>query len=271
MRSVSGTGSRRRRMPAGVAALAALAILAVLPAGGCSRDGSGIGGGSGGKEEKTVLVTRKGESSIKVTESEENGDQVVRVNTVFRGETNTIVLDIDQPVYEVEIPLSIDQVIPQSASAQVRGPEGQFQDLMIAQYLQKAQEAMVAGDYNAALRQVNTVLQVKPNHIQAHSMKGSVYYALGNYALAKEEWQYVLAQDPSNKEVQDFMDFLKNRGGNRPPGLPATPPAARAPARPPAPPSAAPPGAAGPGAGTPPGGESTPSGGSTGPPKGGAQ
>jgi len=210
---------------------AALGLL-VLALAACSAMGGGSGNG-GAKDEKTILLTRKGESSIQVTESEENGDQIVRVKTVFRGQENVVKLDIDQPVYEVEIPLSMEQVIPQAGSAQVRGPEGQFQDLLIAQYLQKAQEAMLAGDYNRALKQVDTVLQIQPNHIQAHAMKGSVYYALGNYDLANQEWQYVLAQDPTNKEVLDFQEFLKNRASGKPPKLPGAPEGTQAPPAPP--------------------------------------
>lgn len=240
MRYASGTAGRRRgpRGPApwqaagchrhagGRPAAWALAVAAaagiVLALGACTGMGSG-GDGAVEGEERTVLLTRKNESRIQVTESERDGNQIVRIRTVFRGEENVITLDIDQPVYEVEIPLSLEDVMPQAASPQVRGPEGQFQDLLIAQWLQKAQEAMLAGDYNTALKHVDTVLQVQPNHVQAHAMKGSVYYALGNYQLADEEWEYVLSLDPSNKEVLDMQEFLRNRGSGQPPRLPGAP------------------------------------------------
>jgi tetratricopeptide (TPR) repeat protein len=261
MRSASGTGgkraqgaarrgagqpvSARARVAGRLAARRAWAVPALLAAlalglGACSSTSDGKSGAGANaraaaadKDAKTILLTRKGESSIQVTESQLNGDQIVRINTVFRGEENSIVLDIDQPVYEVEIPLSLEQVLPQAASAQVRGPEGQFQDLLIAQWLQKAQEAMMAGDYNAALRQVDTVLQIQPNHIQAHSMKGSVYYALGNYELANQEWEQVLSLDPSNQEVLEFKEFLKNRSAGTAPKLPGAPEAAAPPKSPP--------------------------------------
>jgi tetratricopeptide (TPR) repeat protein len=219
-----------------------LALACALAVAGCATGSQGGGGSSGGADEKTVLLTRKGESSIQVTESEEDGSQVVRVKTVFRGEENNIVLNIDQPVYEVEIPLSLEQVLPQASAAAARGPEGQFQDLLIAQYLEKAQQAMMAGDYNGALRQVDTVLQVKPDHIQGHSMKGSIYYALGNYQLANEEWEYTLSLDPGNKEVLDFQAFLKNRASGAPPPLPGSPGQPAAGGAPTGRPSAAPPG-----------------------------
>lgn len=202
--------------PVSVLAMAALLVMGLA---GCKTTGGDDNGGEG----KTVLSSRKGESSIQVTESEQDGSQIVRIKTVFRGEENIIVLNIDQPVYEVEIPLSLDQVMPKAARSSASGPEGQFQDLLIAQYLEKAQQYMVDGDYNAALRQINLVLLTKPDHISGHSMKGSVYYALGNYQLANEEWQYVLSLDPSNREVNEFMKFMKNRKGVAQPPLPAVP------------------------------------------------
>ncbi|MDH5751182.1 MAG: hypothetical protein OEZ59_02035 [Deltaproteobacteria bacterium] len=190
-----------------------LALLVLLT--GCSGMGSD-------SSEKTVLATKQGESHIVVTESEEDGGQIVRIKMNFRGQENTITLNIDQPVYDVEIPLSLENVMPMATKPEVRGPEGQFQDLLIAQYLQKAQDLMMSGDYNGALRQVNLVLLTQPDHLQAHVMKGSVYYALGNYQLANEEWEYVLSLDPSNVEVNKFMDFMKNRQGRTQPPLPGS-------------------------------------------------
>ncbi len=231
MKYASATGSDAGRPRVAAAWRALLVALPVLSLAACAQSGGGVTKDDvpdvpapDPGEEKTVLLTRKGESSIQVTESDVDGSQIVRIKTVFQGEENVIVLNIDQPVYEVEIPLSLEQVMPQAAAAQPRGPEGQFQDLLIAQWLQKAQEAMLAGDYNGALRQVDLVLQIRPNHIQANTMKGSVYYALGNYSLANEAWEYVLSLDPTNKEVQDFQNFLRNRPSGAPPPLPGAPP-----------------------------------------------
>jgi hypothetical protein len=54
-------------------------------------------------------------------------------------------------------------------------------------------------------------------------MKGSVYYAMGNYSLANDAWEKVLQLDPSNQEVRQFMDFLKSRKGAPQPPLPGAP------------------------------------------------
>ena len=204
----------------GMSGWVALALVALVLLGACSASKKGETPG------KTVLAAKQGESSIQVTESEIDGNQVVRINTKYRGEDHSIVLQIDQDVYDVEIPLTLEQIAPQSTAAAATGPEGQFQDMLIAQYFEKAQEAMLAGDYAAALRQVNLVLLTRPDHVQAHSMKGSVYYAMGNYQLAEEEWKRVLQLDPSNTEVRQFMDFLKNKKGAPQPPLPGAPGAA---------------------------------------------
>lgn len=190
-----------------------------------------VGCGSSKKEEKpgrSVLQTRSGETSIQVTESEQDGAKVVRITTTFRGKESTIVMAIDSEVYEVEIPLSLAQQQPALAAGAAAGPGGAaagggaggFQDLLIAQYLEKSQVAMLDGIYNEALRQVNLVLMVRPDHVPAHEMKGSIYYAMGNFELANQEWEQVLALDPSNQEVRDFQDFLKNRQGAPKPPLP---------------------------------------------------
>ncbi len=185
-------------------------------------------------EGKAILRTKTGETGIQVTETEQGGVQVIRITTTFRGKKSTIVLAVDQPVYEVDIPLSLQQLDPGATRPGEGAPAGggsggDFQALVMAQYLEKAQISMMDGSYNDALRQVNLVLNVRPDHVKAHEMKGSIYYAMGNFELANEEWERVLALDPSNEEVRNFMEFLKNRqGAAQPPvpgGLPSQQPA----------------------------------------------
>jgi hypothetical protein len=202
-----------------VVAVVAFALAAMA---GCSTSKKGK------KPSRPVLTAKQGESTIQVTESEEDGAQIVRINTRYKGEDHAIVMQIDQANYDIEIPLTLEQIQPPSAAAGAggagaRGSEGQFQDLLIAQYFDKAQEAMLAGDYPGALRQVNLVLLTRPDHVQGHAMKGSTYYAMGNYQLAEDEWQRTLQLDPSNQEVRTFLDFLKNRKGAPQPPLPAAP------------------------------------------------
>jgi tetratricopeptide (TPR) repeat protein len=232
--------SRRPHFPAPAALLAAL--LAGLALVGCAAARS--------EEERTVLTTRSGETLIQVTESEEGGAKVVRVKTQFRGEESSVVMQIDEPVYEVEIPLSIEQVRPAEPKTPEQAAQRNFSDLLAAQYLEKAQELTLDGDYNGALRQVNLVLTVNPDHVQALTMKGSIYYAMGNYQLANQTWEQVLVLDPSNEEVRNFQDFLKSQPGAVQPSLPGVSPgeAPQPPTQVPQPPAQAPGGGAGGGA-----------------------
>ena len=83
---------------------------------------------------------------------------------------------------------------------------------------------MLSGDYNAALRQINLVLSVQPDNVQALMMKGSVYYAMGNYQLANEQFEQVLVVDPSNEEVRQFQEFLGAQQDITQPNLPSAAP-----------------------------------------------
>lgn len=206
-------------------AAALLAVVGLVVGCGSSSDPD--------RPETSVLKTRSGETTIQVTESEQDGVQVVRVTTTYRGQESTIVMAVDHAVYEVDIPLTIAQQAPAMAMAGAPAAGRNFQDLLLAQYLEKSQAAMLDGIYNEALRQVNLVLLVRPDHVVARQMKGSIYYAMGNFELANQEWEQVLALDPSNQEVRDFIDFLKNRQGAPQPPLPGG-----APGGGPAPPSA---------------------------------
>lgn len=210
--AIASSSHRRAEAWRGLGACFLATALLGLTLGGCKT--------SGPKEGQTVLSTRTGETYIQVTESEEGGAKVVRVKTQFRGEESTIVLNIDEPTYEIEIPLSIDQVVPGAAAGPGAG-KGNFGDLLAAQYLEKAQEQMLNGDYNGALRQVDLVLTVSPDHVQALTMKGSIYYAMGNYALANQAWEQVLTLDPSNEEVRNFQEFVKSQKGPQQPNVPA--------------------------------------------------
>lgn len=211
---------------AGVGRLSAMLLAATLltALGGCQTLGLTEAEDT---DERTVFTQRRGDLSIQVTEATRSGNRIVRVRTVQDGEENSIVLDIQEDVYEVEVPLSMDQVLPRSrggagAAGGAAAAGGDFRDILVAQYLERAQQLTLEGDYNGALRQVNTVLQVDPENVSALSMKGSIYYAMGNYELANEEWQEVLALDPSNREVQQFMEFMQDREGAPQPPLPGT-------------------------------------------------
>ena len=95
--------------------------------------------------------------------------------------------------------------------------------MQVTEALEKAQQDMVRGDYLSAMRQVDIVLRLNSNHIQARAMKGSIFYALGDNQLANTEWNRVLLLDPGNKEVQGFQEFISRNPGTPPPPLPGAP------------------------------------------------
>lgn len=175
--------------------------------------------------ERVILQTRSNNALIRVTEANAGNSQIIRVTTVFNGEKNVIILNIDEPVYEIEIPLS-----PQSIAAVPSGTPGlpgspndiqaQAQRMQMDQYLELAQSSMLAGNYNEAIRNVDNVLQINPKHAKARSMKGSIYYAMGNLDLANQEWDRVLLMDPGNVEIRNFIEFLQRGPASPPPPLP---------------------------------------------------
>ena len=175
--------------------------------------------------EKVILQTRSNNALIRVTEASAGNSQIIRVKTVFNGEENIIVLNIDEPVYEIEIPLGPQQVaLPPGGTAGDAGTQkalqAQAQKMQTDQSLELAQKAMLAGNYNESIRNLDNLLQINPKHIKARSMKGSVYYALGNIDLANQEWERVLLVDPGNVEVRKFIDFLRRGPASPPPPLP---------------------------------------------------
>lgn len=215
----------------------ALVLLLALTLAGCSSEDASSAKKGPNAPEKPVLMTSQGNTSIRVTETVVNGQQIVRIHTVIGGEETSMEINIDQPTYEIEVPIG-----PQRAGGPgFGGPGGgapgapgssgalgqvDLQRLQVSEALDKARDAMVRGDYLAAMRNVDIVLRLNSNHIEARAMKGSVYYALGDFQLANNEWNRVLLLDPGNKEVQSFQDFLNRNPGGTPPPLPGAPPGA---------------------------------------------
>ena len=42
-------------------------------------------------------------------------------------------------------------------------------------------------------------------------MKGSIFYAMGKYDLARKEFDFVLQVDPENLEVKRFKEFMDSK------------------------------------------------------------
>jgi hypothetical protein len=76
-------------------------------------------------------------------------------------------------------------------------------------YLINARAAYFRGDYNGALDQIMQSLSAKPDNPQAYAMLGSLYYAMSWKNLALKYWEKALAQDPSNRELEQLVTQLR--------------------------------------------------------------
>ena len=67
---------------------------------------------------------------------------------------------------------------------------------------------LAQGRARAALEDLNKVLQIQPEFIQARSQKGSILIKLGRLDEAHIELETVLRKDPSNAEANKFYDAI---------------------------------------------------------------
>ena len=167
---------------------------------------------------RVLASEAQGGSEMQVTQTDEDGVPAIRVTLRRRGETHTMSIRLDDPIYQISIPVSFDEAAPANAARTARPQEIEYQDILIAQYLDKAKEFSRAGDHKEALRQVDLVLLTRPEHYKARTTRGSILYAMGDTARALEEWERVLKINPESQDVRAFMEFLKsNKGGQEPP------------------------------------------------------
>ena len=223
MKSVSATASSGRGM-----ALAGIFLATSLLVGACSNPlkpaappppgAPAAKAGAAPQAPRAVVTETLGDSTLQVTQTDEDGGQVVRITLRRGAETHTLLLRLDDPLYQITIPVNFNEAAPSTSRRPGRPPEIEFQDLLIAQYLERAKEFSRSGDYKEALRQVDLVLLTRPDYIRARAARGSILYAMGDTTRAVEEWERVLKVDPENQEVRAFMEFLKsNKGGQEPP------------------------------------------------------
>jgi hypothetical protein len=76
-------------------------------------------------------------------------------------------------------------------------------------YLINARTAYFRGDYNGALDQIMQSISAKPDNPQAYAMLGSLYYAMNWKNLALKYWEKALAQDPSNRDLEQLVTQLR--------------------------------------------------------------
>jgi tetratricopeptide (TPR) repeat protein len=145
----------------------------------------------------------------RVFEEREDGVYSVRIQVIREGKVNETVHYLDDDSFIISVPVSAHIQVQNIAEAAKADDTGVFQ---FTQNLEMAREAMLRTDYIKALEAVNAALRIDHYNPQAHMMKGSIFYAMGRYDLARKEFDYVLELEPDNIEVKQFREFMEAEG-----------------------------------------------------------
>lgn len=66
-------------------------------------------------------------------------------------------------------------------------------------------------NYKKVIEDANDALRLKPAYLKAHHRRGKAYAGLNQYEMAIVDFQYILEEEPDNKDVnRDLMDARKN-------------------------------------------------------------
>ncbi|MFQ6675247.1 MAG: tetratricopeptide repeat protein [Fidelibacterota bacterium] len=76
------------------------------------------------------------------------------------------------------------------------------------QHLSLSQRYAFAGDYRAALQEVETALDLNPNLALAYARRGAIYYKLGDIQRATINWNLALQMDPEYDDVRNILKAL---------------------------------------------------------------
>ncbi len=152
--------------------------------------------------------TGEGNIITKVFEERKNGIYIIKVQVIKEGQISETVHYFDNSNFTISIPVSA-RIMVQSPEQAEKSPDTGI--LVFSQRLEVAREAMMKTDYVAALEALNEALKIDSYNPQAHMMKGSIFYAMGKYDLAKKEFDFVLKVDPENIEVKRFKEFMESQ------------------------------------------------------------
>jgi tetratricopeptide (TPR) repeat protein len=152
-----------------------------------------------------------GESDVvtRVFEERKDGVYTVRIQVIREGKANETVHYFDSDNFSISVPVSARIQVQNIEEANKTADTGV---LKFTQKLEVAREAMLRTDYVKALEALNEALQIDNYNPQAHMMKGSIFYAMGRYDLARKEFDYVLELEPENVEVKRFREFMDAEG-----------------------------------------------------------
>ena len=156
--------------------------------------------------------TGEGNVVTKVFEERKNGIYVIKIQVIRDGQISETVHYFDNSNFSISVPVSA-RIMVQSPEQAGKSPDTTI--LVFSQKLEVAREAMLKTDYVAALEALNEALKVDSYNPQAHMMKGSIFYAMGKYDLARKEFDFVLKVDPDNIEVKRFKEFMESQSDNQ--------------------------------------------------------
>lgn len=72
-------------------------------------------------------------------------------------------------------------------------------------------------DLPAARTRYEAALQHKPNYVPARLQLGVTLLALGESALAAEQWKHVISVEPENSQAKMYLRMLERTRGSQPP------------------------------------------------------
>ncbi len=91
-------------------------------------------------------------------------------------------------------------------------------------YYKAAMTLYNAKNYDQAVKYFNAALQVDPNNAAALQGRANCFYTQGNTSAALADYQKVLAQNPSNPQLAQFVQALQTKVGSTPPAAPGPAP-----------------------------------------------
>lgn len=100
---------------------------------------------------------------------------------------------------------------PRKKRFRAKKPVDPEREVASTAYLVRARKAFFEGENSRALDYVLKAINIEPNNAQAYVMLGSIYYTMKWHALALKYWEYSLAFDPGNREIEDLASQLKDK------------------------------------------------------------
>ncbi len=173
----------------------------------------GLGGIGETKQETTIIQQnpiRPGKNEILIKYRNKSSEVILSLDP----RDNNVQIDVSKAqsagdmFSESSIPLNSSGDMSGRSSGGAQGsPDGSGDNEK--DMLARAQSSFYNGDYQKSLQQVNSSINTKPN-AEAYALKGSIYYMLGNLALARKNWTNSLRLDSNIQGVRQMLNIIGN-------------------------------------------------------------